>query len=139
MESKSFILSSAGLKNIVINDNEDFIIILGEQEIKINKIFAEFISPKISQLHQIDPTINYLKLDDVIQSKTLNEQLKTKVNITKNTFLYLEQLFKGNRVEITKKEQFSLQYLSFLLGNEEMFDTVSKLFNELEFGDNEDF
>ena len=60
---KSIILSSAGLQNLVHNQNseEEFSFFIGNKEIKMKNIFAEFISPYVSRIHQIDPTINYLQ------------------------------------------------------------------------------
>ena len=59
MSKKSFILSSAGLKNLVQNQSygDDFKFIFGEHEVKMKNLFAEFISPYVSQIHQSDPTI----------------------------------------------------------------------------------
>ena len=60
---KSMILSSAGLRNLVHNQNseEEFSFLIGNKEIKMKNIYAEFISPYVSQIHQIDPTINYVQ------------------------------------------------------------------------------
>ena len=66
MSKKSFILSSAGLKNLNLNQNQNYVdefkFIIGEQEIKMRNIFAEFISPYVSQIHQSDPTIDSINL-----------------------------------------------------------------------------
>ena len=69
MNKTSTILSASGLKNVHINHEteEDFVFIFGKEELKMNNIYAEFISPivsnlhhsRVSHIHQIDPTINF--------------------------------------------------------------------------------
>lgn len=71
MSKHTFILSSAGLRNIILSSNSEniyinslneefnqFKFIIGQKEIKMNKIFAEFLSPIVSHIHHSDPTIN---------------------------------------------------------------------------------
>ena len=60
MNKKSFILSSAGLKNLVENQNygDDFKFIFGEHDVQMKNVFAEFISPYVSQIHQSGPMIS---------------------------------------------------------------------------------
>lgn len=63
MVYRSINLSSSGLKNVTtsINPEEDeFLIIIGDQEIQLKRVFAEFISPLISHLHRTDPTNNFI-------------------------------------------------------------------------------
>lgn len=70
MSKKSFIASSSGLKNIIFtttseetNSNvDDFHFYIGDIEIKMNRILADFISPRVSHIHQTDPTIESIKL-----------------------------------------------------------------------------
>ena len=57
---KTLTISSFGLRNITLNrfdKEDDFVLIFGEREFRMNSIFAEFISPVISNLHHSDPTI----------------------------------------------------------------------------------
>ena len=70
LDKKSFILSSAGLKNLVQNQSygEDFKFIFGEHEIQMKNLFAEFISPYVSQIHQSDPTINSIHFSNTNSS-----------------------------------------------------------------------
>ena len=61
MSSKSFILSASGLKNVIfrsIQKEEQFVFVIGDKEIEMNRHLAEFISPRVSHIHQTDPTIN---------------------------------------------------------------------------------
>lgn len=60
MSKKSFILSSSGL-NIVFTSKtkeDDFYFVFGDKEICMNRFLAEFISPRVSHIHQTDPTID---------------------------------------------------------------------------------
>lgn len=70
MNKTSTILSASGLKNVHINHEteEDFIFIFGKEELKMNNIYAEFISPRVSHIHQIDPTITTINF-----SSSLNQ------------------------------------------------------------------
>lgn len=124
MNSQSIILSSSGLKNILINNQDDeFRFIIGNQEIKMPRIFAEFLSPRVSHLHQCDPTINCLNFSD-LSSKTKGLSFSTtKFNsiINENTKNTIDQITRGNNFEITNENQQNLLHLSVLLGNDELF------------------
>lgn len=126
--TKSFVLSAAGLKNLVLDNNEEFSFIIGEQEIKMNKILAEFISPRVSQLHRIDPTIDYLNFDDIFRAESSKEFHKMKSKITISAFLQIEKLFECEKIEIAKNDELSMQILSIFLGNEEMFAKINELY-----------
>ena len=67
MSTKQIIVSSAGLKNVVLNkyqEDEYFIFIFGDQEIRMKSFYAEFISPVVSRLHKTDPTINEINFGE---------------------------------------------------------------------------
>lgn len=69
--TKSVKISSTGLRNVVLSrftEDDDITMIFGEQEIKMNRIFAEFISPFISHHHQSDPTISSFNFNDLFSS-----------------------------------------------------------------------
>lgn len=129
METKTLILSSSGLKNVIfsktkdVNDLEEFRFILGKEELKTNYLFAEFISPRVSRIHQTDPTINYLNFADYSHnSESLNS------NIHKTILDQVDQLSRGNSIEITKEMIKDLQQISIFLGNIELFTKLSELF-----------
>ena len=68
MTTKPVIISSSGLKNIVLNkyqEADDFIFAFGEEKFGMKSIFAEFISPTVSYLHQTDPTINTINFNEI--------------------------------------------------------------------------
>ena len=111
MNKKSFILSSAGLKNLVQNQSygEDFKFIFGEHEIQMNNLFAEFISPYVSQIHQSDPTIASIHF----YNKNSTNQSKTNylTKMSEDLFSFFESISKGNSIDIDKEECFQLQII----------------------------
>ena len=130
MTKKSFILSSAGLKNLVQNQNygDDFKFIFGEHEIQMKNLFAEFISPYVSQIHQSDPTItsiHFYNMNFTNQSKT-NYLSK----MSEEIFSLFEAISKGNSIDIDKEQCFQLQNISILLKNREMFTKLYELFED---------
>ena len=87
MEKKEFKISAEGLKNIVFNNScgdDDFVFIIGKHEIRMKKIFADFISPRISQIHQVDPTVDSFFINEYFflffKNKIYFEKLKIKLN-----------------------------------------------------------
>lgn len=130
MSEKSVTLSSAGLKNLVINSNmatNEFRFVFGEKELLINNVFAEFISPAVSRLHKSDPTINTINISSYFTnpSKVSKNQISDIFN-DENISL-LEQLSKGNSININENNILNMQIISILLGNEELFQKISKL------------
>ena len=68
MITKNIILSSAGLRNVIINastEGNEFLFIAGKKKFSMNNIFAEFLSPTVSYYHHSDPTINSIKIDNI--------------------------------------------------------------------------
>lgn len=59
MNRKSIILSASGLKNILVEQEKDneFVFLIWEKKLEMNKSFAEFLSSTISHIHHSDPTI----------------------------------------------------------------------------------
>lgn len=130
MESKSIILSSAGLKNLVPNANlaiSEFRFIFGEKELCMNNVFADFISPTISRIHQSDPTISFIKVDSLFTDPSkLNEPFC--INIFNDDIIsLLKQLSSGNPIKIPNDQILNMQIISILLGNEELFEKISSL------------
>lgn len=123
MYKKSFILSSAGLQNLNQNQNygDEFKFYFGQREIRMNNLFAEFISPYISQIHQSDPTINSIQFYEEKYSHLFG-------NISEDIFLIFEQISKGKSIEINKAQCVQLQVISILIKNEELFMKLNELF-----------
>ena len=58
------------MKNIVLNrcqEEDDFTFVFWKENFQMN-IFAEFISPVVSHLHQIDPIVNTVNFGEIIAS-----------------------------------------------------------------------
>lgn len=124
MKKKTLVLSSSGLKNIVLtNGEDDFKFIIGDSECKISRIFADFISPRISRMHISDPTIDKFNVNDFL----------LKPNQSSDIFDHqLIENFKlmsaGYSIKIDKAEAIKLRILSIILENNEIFDLINKLF-----------
>lgn len=116
------ILSSSGLKNIVANINNEeneFILSFGDSKIRMSKINADFISPLISHLHILDPTLvkyQYPKDD------SMNEIF------TDEIISFIDLLSRGESIEINESQGQKLQQLSILLGNQEIYSKINELF-----------
>ena len=133
MSTKSIILSSCGLRNIVIScqqQEEEFRFINGNQEIKIPKIFAEFLSPRVSHLHQCDPTIDHLNFKELLDNMKTKTTLFDEI-LNENTKESIERLICGQTIEINENNVDNLRRLSVILSNEELFNQIS-LLNEKE-------
>ena len=130
MSKQSIILSAHGLRNIFIDKEEDFTIIIGENEIKMNRILAEFVSPTISHVHLSDPTVKSINLTEHLYDITLSEYEEKIMNslADEKGVSLLFAISKGERVEIANEtEKKKLQYFSILLGNDELFDLLDTL------------
>lgn len=123
MSKKPIILSSAGLKNIV-KDDDDFIFVFDSQELSMNNLFAEFISPVISRLHLSDPTIRKIEYKDPLISSFFNSQQST----IKTIFNEIKQHFEGNPIHISESEANPMRIFSILLGNSELYHIINDSF-----------
>lgn len=121
-ETKSLILSSAGLRNLIQNQdyNEEFTFIIGEHKIKMKNIFAEFISPYVSKIHQTDPLINIVDLTK--QKGYKIEEFHEEV------YSLLESLSRGNSITINRTQCYQLKIISVLLKNTELSNKLDNLF-----------
>lgn len=126
MSTKSLILSSAGLKNIVVNANESqeyFTFKFGTQEIKVANLYAEFISPYVSQIHQSDPTIDKVEFSYSTTSKKSNDTTYEIISL-------FETLMKGEHITIDKEQSRELQLISLFIKNDELFHQLNEMFKE---------
>lgn len=62
----------------------------------------------------------------MMQQDENNIQLQIKDKITQKTISQIEGLLRGEKIEIKEGEEISLRLLSFLLGNEEMYNKISE-------------
>lgn len=135
MSKKTFLISASGLKNIVLASKsfsifestnnieikeDEFLFIFGERGIKMNRIFAEFISPRVSSLHKTDQTINTIHINFSENDKKIifDHEILEK-------FLLISI---GEAVEIDSNDAIQLRLLSQYLENEEIFIKMNELF-----------
>ena len=130
--SLKIILSSSGLKNLVSDNyqsDDEFCFIFGDRKLPMKKIFAEFISPTVSRLHQADPTISFLSTTDLFQSPEKANSQFSKNIFNEKTISYLKQISAGYSIEITEDQIFNMQIISILLGNEELFYKINDIYS----------
>lgn len=127
---KAINLSSSGLKNIAQNsftENDNLILLFGDQEIRMNKIFAQFISPFISQIQLIDPTVNYIDFNQ-FYTKFSDFKEFSKEIFSSDIISLLREISSGFSIEIDQSQAFKLRFLSIILGNEELFNQINSHF-----------
>ena len=130
MSKQSIILSSAGLKNVIIDKEEEFVFKIGKKELKMSKIFAEFISPRVSHIHQCDPTINFINLSEFFNNtKNTSKFNKILEELGSETFFtQILNLSQGNNIEIENNQIIKLMlYFSILVNNEELFNKINEI------------
>lgn len=123
MSKKANIVSESGLNNIFLADsyNEDFRFILYYKEIKMKRLFADFISPLVSNIHQTDPTIDSICLNDVIDTGY-------KLTGLIDSEFIKNEISKGIPVEIDFEMSNKIRIFSILIWNEELFKSMNKLY-----------
>lgn len=94
--------------HFLFNNNKD--------AVSMNRLFADFISPKVSQFHFIDPTIDSL----VISNKNDRRYF--------DAFNKIVKMAKGEAVEITVDELSLFAELSQILSNDDLFESIFKKF-----------
>ena len=120
LHSNPILLSSAGLKNIIRNDVEYFTFKFGPSEMKIDKLFAQFLSPLVSRILLSDPTVDSLNFDYLSKSNFPNfDQL-----FNDEIFGLLHKISRGESIEIDDVEAQKLMLISILLYNQELFDIL---------------
>lgn len=116
MSKKSIILSSSGIKNI-LEDGKEFTFIFGEQEMRMKNINSEFISPIVSHLHHIDPTIDQFNFT----SKVNIHKLQKKELLSEDIISCLKEISEGNKIDLNDEQINKMLIISIFLGNEELF------------------
>lgn len=131
MTKKSLIISSSGMRNIVMSkftEEDDFIIIFGDKEFRIDCVYADFISSLISHYHHSDPTIQTIQIDNLITDKKSEFASFAADIITEDIIFLLKQISSGFPIEIDENQAFKLRFLSIILGNEELFSKINQIF-----------
>jgi hypothetical protein len=109
-------VSAAGLKNIPIHENlNDFEFMVGSRAYKCHRFVADFLSPKIGDMHTLDPTMDHY----LIETPDTNEQF--------GLFLLLGR---GEGLDIRERD---LQFFCSLcreLGNVELCSHIHQHFEK---------
>lgn len=128
--TKSVILSSSGLKNIItdIYDDKDFCFIFGQQKIYMNKIFAEFISSKVSRIRKTDQTINSISISELIQAKSGSFEQQCGDIFSDDIISLFQQISSGFTIDITEDQSFKMRFLSIIIGNDELFSKINEAY-----------
>lgn len=84
----------------------------------MKNVFAEFISPTVSKLHQTDPTINNICFNDKL----------TDINLSENSISKFNLLSKGESVTINENESLEMKIISILIDNEELFNKLNDFY-----------
>ncbi|KAK8835909.1 hypothetical protein M9Y10_040287 [Tritrichomonas musculus] len=103
---------------------EEFRFINGQQEIKMPRIFAEFFSPRVSHMHQCDPTIDYLDFGELLSNTKKKTTIFENV-LNESTKNMISGMTRGENIDIEEGNEKNVRYLSVLLGNDELFNLVS--------------
>lgn len=127
MSSKSLILSSAGLKNI-IEEEKKFTFIFDQRKIEMKNIFAEFLSPIVSRIHRSDPTIDsvYFKCPENTTFMPFEELFSDEM------IKLIHQISEGEEITINPEQSKKIQQVSILLCNNELFNSLQALYPESE-------
>lgn len=131
MSKKSFFLSSAGLKNLVpyiSNEKNEFRFIFSDHEIRLNRISAEFISPPVSRLHYSDPTIDFIRYDEIFEDSEKERSKRYNQIFTEDIISLLYQISSGYSIELDEEQSIKMRFISLLLGNDELFAKLDELF-----------
>lgn len=128
MKTKSILLTSSGLKNIinnVSNESSDFCFFFGKHELRMNSIYAEFISPTVSRLHQTDPTINSIHYNSVLNN---DSNISCDELFNQETMSLLLKIATGFPIDVNEEQSFKMQLISIMINNEELFDKINELY-----------
>ena len=86
----------------------------------MNRHLAEFISPRVSHIHQTDPTIDRIQLIPPGRAR---------VNIFSSDFYdKFQKLSRGDKIDIDEEMSEQLRNLSIYLDNEEIYSEMNSLF-----------
>lgn len=121
MMKNTIILSSSGLKNLVIRNQDQesqFIFKIGNKNIRMHQLYAEFISPTVSHIHQCDPTINSISIDCPQNDEFFTDEIISQI----------QRLSSSYSIEIEQKDSPLFRNLSLFLGNEELHHAIDELF-----------
>ena len=106
--TQKVLLSAAGMQNAAVKMHDNnFTFIVGDHKYYCNSFFADFISPKVAQLHISDPLADTF----VIKSKD-----------AKHEFQLVMDIMYGKKVILSQENQKYLLKISKKLGNSELYN-----------------
>ena len=137
MIEREVFLSARGLMNVAIGSNDDeFTFIVDNKKYYCNKFFADFISPKVAEIHFSDSNADHFVIDISDKNRHFEKVMK---------------LMRGFTVEINEENAVFLTAVAEMLGNKELVDLIgierinidnanvmNLLLSKLEFGFNVD-
>lgn len=127
MTKKLFTISASGLQKVVFSPNDgsdNFRFIFGDKEVQMNSFLADFISPRVSRIHQIDPTIDSIFLNNFTDETNNNPTIFNDSELITN----FKQISMGRSVEIDEEMSYKMRFLSILIDNGEIFNGMGELF-----------
>lgn len=131
METKSIILSSAGLRNVNIgtcSEDNVFCFQIGQKQIQMNSFYADFISPIVANHHRADPTLDFLLFDGFFDKGLEEFQQFSNEVVTEEIAFLVQQLATGAAIDINRNQAFKLRFFSIIIGNEELYRKVNEVF-----------
>ena len=108
MNENSIFLTSSGLKNIY--SENDFNFFVNDKLYKCSRIFADFISPKISKIHAIDSVNNEYVINCPFDGD----------------FSEILNIFEGKPLVINDQNYNFIRFISHELSNEDLIDYFNK-------------
>lgn len=129
MDCKSVSLSFDGLKNVVpsaYQGEDDFSFLFGDKTVKMNSIYADFISPAVSRLHHFDPTINTISFDQLLNSPSNSQYLIN--HFDDESLMFFKQIASGNTIEINEEQALKIRVIAIVIDNQELFIKLNEIF-----------
>ncbi|OHT06130.1 F5/8 type C domain containing protein [Tritrichomonas foetus] len=112
MEKQFISLSPKGLKNLVANPSDEFTFIVGSDYYTVHRSLAEYISPVVAELHNIDTCADFYMID-------VDDDCKR--------FKYVLDLMKGENISISSIDALTLCCFAEKLGNQELYEKLQKV------------
>jgi hypothetical protein len=127
-------LSSSGFKNVRFEPDDDFDFVIGQNHCRCSRFAAQFLSPKISQLQIVDPTITSYSTSSIEQIDEfegflgLCSELEVRMNESTKT------IFENISRELENFELFSVICDHFLNELTNVDNVISRYVEKKKFG-----
>ena len=103
-------------------------LLLANKNLQLKVFFAEYISPIVSRLRKIDPTIHRINLGEFSKSNEQEFNNFGKTVMEPDIVSHLQQISSGHSIEINEEEAIKLRFISILLENEVLHDKLNEHF-----------